>query len=155
VKISVKKRKKFGKRVLFWFIFAVIYINIGHTVSYLVDRAVWDHTRDGQFTIAAKILLPSPTTLKIYHPYIASHLFNDQQAKKSADFQTYRLNAGPAIGRIAALIWPLVVIFCWGVALLEWIIFIVHMVLWQWFIVGFLWDIVIKFLFSGSWTQWL
>ena len=142
------------KKILFWFIFAVIWINVGHLVHYLHDKACWDYTKNGQIGISAKILYPSPTTFKI-HRYIVSWLLDDKTVKKYADFQTYRRQGGFALESLTGLVSPFWMIPSYLTVLIEWIIALIHIVIWKWLIVGLIWKVVLKFLFSGSWTNWL
>lgn len=149
------KESKDRKKILTLFFIVVIWINIGHIGFYLLERTGWDYNYNGgQMNIAAKVMFPSPTTFKIHRSYFLTAIFTEPSDKKYADFHAYcKRDNVPRL--ILVLIGPLALLTGWFLALAEWAILLIHVVIWKWLIVGFLWNTVIKFLFGGSWIKWL
>lgn len=151
----MKKQKVDWKRLLFWLIFAIFWINIGHLTVYMLEKSKYDYNYNhGKMGVTAKILYPSPTTFKVHKSYLVAKWLSVKPDPKINNFTAYHQKRRAA-KFLAALVWPVVWLVGWFLALFEWVVWICHVVLWQFLIIDVLWNGIIKFAFGGKWTNLL
>lgn len=151
----MKKQGVDWMRVLFWLIFAIFWINIGHLTVYFAEKSAYDYNYNhGKMGVTAKILYPSPTTFNVHKSYLVTKWLSVKPDPEINNFTTYHQKKRAA-KFFAALLWPFVWLVGWLLALFEWVVWICEVVLWKFLIVNVLWNGIIKFAFGGKWTNLL
>ena len=124
-----------------WFLAGLIgllvYINLGHLLFYVYQKAIWAWNTDKEFNLVAKFILPSPTIFGISRSGLTETLLNDEDHRStSCDFARFYKAYDPIMRVVIVGIWPLVLGTFWCCAAADWT-----------------WWLLYKVLVSGHWTE--
>jgi len=128
----------------------IVYINLGYWIYYLDAKAFWAWNKNKKVNVAAKVLLPSPTSFGISHSTWLFSFLTSRDVSAYSNFASYYdESSSPGLKWSSVAIWPIILGLMWLLAAADWVRWLLKFIFYKRLIKGFIYGVLV----SGKWTK--